>query len=346
MAIRWTSDRIQKQGVAAFVTNGSWIDGNADMGIRACLEKEFSSIHVLHLRGNARTSGDLRRSEGGNVFGSGSRAPVAVMILVKNPNATHEGCKIQYRDIGDYLAREEKLKILREARSIKGIRDWETITPNAHYDWIDQRSDAFAEFYPLGSEETKAGKADGAIFRLYSLGLATGRDAYIYNFSRDACAENARRMTQDYLAAISELDENPEITIDEAARYHSSSIKWSPELKNNLRRKIRTEFKENYIRKVAYRPFISTNCYANYTFIQRKYQMGRVFPDSSSENRVICATSVGSKKAFSALITDTLPDLELISKGQCFPRYQYPKPVDVSGAIRTTGLLNISGGGR
>ena len=164
MAIRWASDRIDKQGVIAFVTNGSWIDGNADSGIRACLAKEFSSIHVLHLRGNQRTQGEMSRREGGKVFGSGSRAPVAVMILVKNPNATHEGCEIRYHDIGDYLTREDKLEVLREAVSMKGISDWQTITPNVHYDWIDQRSEAYQHFYPLGTKEAKAGKANDTIY--------------------------------------------------------------------------------------------------------------------------------------------------------------------------------------
>ena len=102
------------------------------------------------------------------MFGGGSRAPVAIMILVKNPNATHDGCKIHYRDIGDYLTREQKLEALTEAVSIKGFSDWQAITPNKSYDWVDQRSDAFAEFYPLGTKEAKAGRADDAIFRLYS----------------------------------------------------------------------------------------------------------------------------------------------------------------------------------
>ena len=328
MAIRWASDRIKEQGVVAFVTNGSWIDGNADMGIRACLVEEFSSVHVLHLRGNQRTQGERSRREGGKVFGSGSRAPVAITILVKNPKAIYDGCKIQYSDIGDYFTREQKLEALQEAVSIKGFSNWETITPNKHYDWIDQRSDVFAQFYPLGTKEAKAGKANDAIFRLYSLGLATGRDAYIYNFSRDACAENAERMTQDYLAALSELDENLELTVNEVIQRHDLNIKWNRELENNLKRKKRTEFMDGYIRKAAYRPFIATNCYADYTFSQMKYQVDRIFPESFSENRVICATSVGSKKAFSAFMTDTLPDLELISKGQCFPRWRYPQPVD------------------
>ena len=191
-AIRWTSDRIREQGVIAFVTNGSWIKGNAESGVRACLAEEFSSIYVLNLRGDQRTQGEDSRREGGKVFGSGSRAPVAIAFLVKNPNATHDGCKIEYRNIGDYLTREEKLEILEEKVSIKGFSGWQTITPDKYHDWVDQRSEAFAKFYPMGTKGTKAGKADDAIFSLYSRGHVTGRDAYIYNFSRDACAENAQ----------------------------------------------------------------------------------------------------------------------------------------------------------
>ena len=149
MAIRWASDRIQKQGVVAFVTSSSWIDGNVEAGIRACLAQEFSSIHVLNLRGNQRTQGERSRREGGKVFGRGSRAPVAITIFVKNPNATHDGCKIHYRDIGDYLTREEKLEALREAVSIKGISDWQIITPDVHHDWIQQRNVSLKKVYGL-----------------------------------------------------------------------------------------------------------------------------------------------------------------------------------------------------
>ena len=336
MAIRWASDRIGEQGIIALVTNGSWIDGNSEVGIRACLEKEFSSVYVLHLRGDAYTSGERRRTEGGNVFGSGSRAPVAITILVKNPNAKHDGCKIQYRDIGDYLTSEEKLEALSRAVFIKGFSDWQTITPDKHHDWIGQRSEAFAQFYPLGSAEARAGKADDVIFKLYSLGLATGRDPYIYNFSRDTCAENAERMTQDYLAAISELKENSELMVNEAARRHSSYIKWNDDLKNKLQRKIQTKFDESHIQKIAYRPFLATNCYADYTFIQRRYQMSRIFPESSSENLVICVPGKGLSSPFSVLITNTATDLNFCEAGaQCFPRYEYPRQVNTTDTTST-----------
>ena len=339
IAIRWASDRIEGQGIVAFVTNGSWIDGNVDAGIRACLADEFSSIYVLHLRGNARTSGELRRSEGDNVFGLGSRAPVAITILVKNPNAAQDRCRILYRNIGDYLKREEKFTILRESALISGFNDWQEITPDEHHDWIGQRSAAFANFYPLGSKDVKAGGVDDAIFRLYSQGLNTSRDPYIYNFSQEACKENAQRMVQDYLAAIAEKEKDPQFTEDEAARRHSSNIKWNRELQNNLRRKIKNEFDEKFIRKVVYRPFIPTNCYADYIFAAMKYQIDQIFPDSSSENYAICVPNIGGKNPFSALMINVMPDLHFNETSQCFPRYRYPRPV--SGPDTMDGLPGI-----
>ena len=196
----------------------------------------------------------------------------------------------------------EKLERLRETGSISGFSDWEAISPDEYHDWIAQRSDAFANLYPMGSKDSKAGIADDAIFRLYSRGPATSRDAYIYNFSRDACTENARKMTQDYRAALCLMEENPELTVDIAASGHSSNLKWDRALKDNLKRKKRAEFDEEFICKALYRPFVATNCYADFTFVNCKYQIDRIFPKSSSENRVICVTGIGSTKQFSVLV--------------------------------------------
>ena len=341
MAIRWASDKIEKQGIIAFVTPASWIDGNVDAGIRACLPEEFSSIYALSLLGNARIYGKEGEYQGEGVFGNATQSPVAITILVKNPKADYNGCCIHYRDIGGTLKREKKLNELQEAVSISGFNDWKIITPNKHHDWIDQRSEAFAEFYPLGTKDSKAGKADNAIFKLYSNGYQTGKDAYIYNFSRDACAENARFMTEDYLAALSEfeatLKTSPELltnknalkaVVEEITQRHNSNIRWDRELKNNLKRKKKTEFDDNHIRQVLYRPFVTTNCYADYTFAQVKGQQDLIFPDGSSENQVISVLGTGSKIPFSAIMINTMPDRELISKGQGFPRWRYLKPVD------------------
>ena len=326
MAIRWASDRIGDEGIVAFVTNGSWIDGNADSGIRACLAEEFSSVYVLHLRGNARTSGELRRREGGNVFGQGSRAPVAITLLVRNPNTEHDGCRIYYRDIGDLLDCEDKLYRLTMAESISGIADWQTIEPDAYHDWINQRSEAFQTLYPVGSKEVKAGDADRAIFQLYSSGYKTSRDAYIYNFSRSACLENARKMVADYRAALKELENTPnaaQVDIDHIVRRHSSNTRWDLNLKNNLKSKKKVSYKRENVVKCQYRPFVKQHCYLEYVLVNSKYQMDRIFPFGVSGNRAICAVGMGSAKPFSVLMVDTMPDLELVSKSQCFPRYRY-----------------------
>lgn len=325
MAIRWASDRIDQQGVVALVTNGSWIGGNVDSGVRACFAEEFTSVYVMNLRGNARTSGELRRAEGDNVFGQGSRAPVAITILVRNPNASHEGCRINYRDIGDYLKREDKLKILREAGSISGIKDWQTIKPDRHHDWIGQRDEAFQSFYPIGSKETKAGKTNNAVFKLYSNGYKTGRDAYVYSFSHNNCAKNARNMVNDYLGALLELKgkRNHEVILDDVTRQYSSNLRWDDKLKQQVKRLLTTEFSKKYVRKVAYRPFVKQYLYADRTFSQRPGLTGSIFSTADTENFVICVTGIGSTKPFSTLMVDVMPDLELISKGQCFPRYRY-----------------------
>ena len=146
-------------------------------------------------------------------------------------------------------------------------------------------------------------------------------------------------MTQDYLSAMSELEENPELAANEVARQYTANVQWDRELENNLSRGRTTEFDENYIRKTAYRPFVKMNCYADYTFANCKYQQDLIFPENSSENRVICVPGIGSKKAFSVIMTDTMPDLGLNNASQCFPRWQYPKPADNQN---TTDLLQES----
>ena len=333
MAIRWASDRIGDQGVVAFVTNGSWIDRNVDSGLRACLAKEFSSVHVLNLRGHTWKGGERGRAEGGPVFGQGSSATVAIVVLVRNPEAAHEGCRILYRDIGDYLKREEKLKILREAGSIAGIEDWRTITPDQHHDWIGQRSEAFQRFLPMGSKAAKAGKTDETIFKLFSNGYKTGRDSYVYNFSRDACAVNARKMVGDYLGAMKVREEQPEYSVDEAAQLHSKHLRWDQGLKDSLRRRTTVEYSDEQARTVQYRPFVKQYLYGDFRFGQRKYQQGSIFPSADSKNLAICVPGVGSNKPFSVLMADTMPDIQLMFNGQCFPRYRYQKKADKQGEL-------------
>ena len=329
MAIRWASDRLGEQGIVAFVTSGKWIDGNVDSGLRSCLAKEFSSIYTLNLRGNQRTQGELSRREGGKIFGQGSRAPVAITILVRNPNSRHEGCRILYHDIGDYLKREEKLAILRETGSKAGVTDWHEITPDQHHDWIGQRDEGFKKLYPMGSKEAKARRVDETVFVLFSQGYQTVGDAYLYNFSHEACAENARKMVTDYMSALQIRKKDPEDTIDDIANRHSTNIKWNRTLKNSLRRMKPIAYSQNNIRTAPYRPFIKQFLYADPALSHLPSIKRTMFPAAESKNRAICVPGIGSTKPFTALMVDSMPDLNFNEAGaQCFPRYRYEPPED------------------
>ena len=288
-AIRWASDRIGDRGVVALVTNGSWIDGNVDSGVRACLVEEFSSIYVMNLRGNARTSGDLRRAEGDNIFGQGSRAPVAITILLRNPDASHEGCRIFYRDIGGYLKRGEKLAILNDAGSIAGVDEWQTITPDKHNDWVGQRDESFQALYAMGTKAAKAGKEDDSIFKLFSSGYKTGRDAYLYNFSESACASNAQAMVDEYRSALAVRDEHPEYTVGDVAKKYSNNTKWDQGLRRRLARREKIQYTAQKVYPVQYRPFIKQHGYVDHRVSWSKYQQDSIFPALFHESGPILA---------------------------------------------------------
>lgn len=335
MAFRWASDRIREKGIIAFVSNNSWIDSRIGEGIRACFELEFSSIYVLNLRGNARLSGDQGRREGGNVFGNRLRSPVAITILVKNSDVTNDDCSIYYKDIGDNLTREQKLETLRNAESISGIDNWQTIIPDRYNDWIQQRSEIFNQFYSIGSRATRTEPTEEAIFNSFSRGLITSRNTSVYNFSHYLCAYNALRMTQEYNAAVFDLGVNPRLNIEEVTRRYQQYIRWDRNLENSLSRRLTVDFDENNIRKVAYRPFVKMNSYVDNIFVQRRYQMARIFPSPSSHNHVICLPSIVSRHPFSILMTDSIPDMFFNDMCQCFPRYQYSENADTPSSIRS-----------
>ena len=182
-AIRWATDRIGERGIVCFVTNGSFIDSGSADGLRKALADEFSAIWCLNLRGNQRTKGEESRREGGKIFGQGSRAPIAITLLVKDPD-DNDPTIISYHDIGDYLSREEKLARLAAFGDVTAV-PWIDVVPNEAGDWINQRSELFETFSPLGD---KRSTGDKAVFSGYSLGVVSGRDAWVYNFSLPPCS--------------------------------------------------------------------------------------------------------------------------------------------------------------
>ncbi len=321
MAIRWSSDRIGKQGVVAFVTNGSWITGNADSGVRACLAKEFSSIWVLDLRGNQRTQGERSRQEGGKVFGQGSRAPVSITLLVRNQEASHEDCRILYCDIGDYLKREEKLDILSKGESVRGIDGWIRVKPDRHYDWLNQRDSGFQEFFPIGTKESKTGQSTSSIFKLFSNGYKTSLDAYLYNFSWDDCYDNSYYAIEDYRKGVEMIEDG--CRIEEVVKECSKHVRWHRELKKKATKGVDAFHSEVNIMPALYRPFVKQMLYKDDTLATAPGLTRFIFPNRNSLNHAICVTGVSSGTPFSSLMVDTFPDVGFMAATQCFPRYRY-----------------------
>ncbi|WP_273782920.1 type ISP restriction/modification enzyme [Bartonella sp. ML69XJBT] len=330
-AIRWASDRIKDCGVIGFVTNAGFISGHSLNGLRKCLVEEFSSLYIFHLRGNARTSGEQRKKESGGIFGEGSRAPIAISILVKNPESQQQG-KIYFYDIGDYLTRKEKLTIIESLGSIDGItrskQGWQIITPDKHGDWLDQRDDSFNAFLALGYKK----EYDKKLFKTYSCGISTSRDAWASNASYEALSQNMHNMITFYKSEMERFDESyPRAdrkaranAVDNFVNSDAKKISWSSSLKEELVRGKFAEFESNCLVQSLYRPFTRQWLYYNRIFNHRVFQMPHIFPMGKAvENRVIQITGIGIKNNFSVLMSKVLPDSNMMNASQCFPRYLY-----------------------
>ncbi|MCC6681133.1 MAG: DEAD/DEAH box helicase [Phycisphaeraceae bacterium] len=339
-AIRWASDRINGKGVIGFVTNGYFIDGNAMDGVRACLTDEFQTVHVFNLRGNARTSGELRKMEAGNVFGGGGRIPIAITLLVKNPTKKSPAT-IRYHDIGDYLSRDEKLAIVKGFSSVSGIekaKKWTTLTPNDDHDWINQRDPGFEKFVPIGDKEDAA----SSIFAQYSGGLKTNRDTWCYAFSQAALAANMSRMLKFYAQQVEDFRRVAETTAakdrlnaaQEFINTDSTKIQWSRGLVADLSRFTERKFNKSVIRLGHYRPFCKQWAYFDRYLNDMVYRLPMLFPNPGAKNIAICTTAAGNRESFSVLISDLIPDVHMSDKSgasQCFPLYLYEKADESSG---------------
>ena len=321
-AIRWASDRVGTCGIIGFVTNAGFLESNTADGLRKCLAEEFSSIYVFHLRGNQRTQGEQSRKEGGKIFGSGSRAPIAITLLVKNPQAGQEG-QIHWHDIGDYLTQAEKLVIVSNFKSVAGItvsRSWHSIVPDEHNDWTKQRDVSFEQFIRIGDKKEKT---DQTVFENYSLGLGTNRDAWCFNFSKATLAANIASTINFYNSEVKRHQvERPE-SLTNFVSNDPTKIAWSSSLLPKVGKHIVANFGPAKIIPGYYRPFQKSWVYFDQMFNHRVGQMMKLFPDSSAKNIVIQVNSNFRGDGMIVLISDVLPDLHCNGDSQCFPLYLY-----------------------
>lgn len=322
-AFRWASDRLTDTngGIIAFVSNAGWLDGNGMDGFRKCLADEFSSIYVFNLRGNCRTSGETRRKEGGNVFGLGSRTPIAITILVKSPGKTGQA-SIFYHDIGDYIPQTDKLKLIKELGSIcNPAMELSSITPNEGGDWINQRNDLFKTFTASFDDKNRK-----SLWAIKPIGVATNRDSWVYSFRHDILEKNINRTIEFYNSQVDKYQtEGQGRDVEDVVEADPNIIKWTRGLRNDARRGKKFGFDARKIAVALYRPFTKQYLYNDASLIECPGIFDRIFPTPQTRNLVICCSGIGVTKEFSCIITDIIPDLELIGKSQCFPLYYYEK---------------------
>lgn len=336
-AFRWATDRLGDNGIIGFVSNGSYLDSVALDGFRECLLEEFNHIYVFNLRGDQRTLGETSRREGGKIFGSGSRTPVAITILVKRKGVKKDRF-IRYHDIGDYLSREQKLAIISEFGDISAIK-WSFITPNENNDWINQRNQSYINFVALGDKKKQ--EQISIYLDNYASGLSTNRDVWLYSYSAEQAMTHAEQMIAFYnserercFAELKQQNEQGLISVDDkkAAETYllnirsndATKISWSRGL-FNLFCKGETIENNGVIRPVAYRPFCKKHIMYNKRIIEMPSKWDSIIPDDTFENLVICISGAPIKKNFSVLLTNTIQDLNFMEHSICFPMYMYDR---------------------
>ncbi|ROZ81552.1 DEAD/DEAH box helicase [Pseudomonas neustonica] len=332
-SIRWASDRIGDAGIIGFVTNAGFVEANTADGLRKCLADEFSSLYVFHLRGNQRTSGETSRKEGGKIFGSGSRAPIAISLLVKNPDAQAQG-QIYFHDIGDYLSREDKLEKIVSYASVAGIPSWQHVVPDAHGDWLKQRDSSFDQFIVLGDKKSNAPK----IFDNYSGGVQTNRDAWVFNYSKASLIQNVSRLIEKYSSELRRFNAahsvSERLTRETAAAgfldKDATLISWSRSLRNDAIKNKLLSFNAAPITVSTYRPFTKQWMYFDRRLNEMVLQMPRLFPVPSAPNLIITFKERWNGVGQFALITNSILEQQTDGGAQCFPLYLYDETAQAS----------------
>ena len=328
-AVRWASDRVQTGdgGIVGFVTNCGFLDGKSFDGFRKVLAKEFHEIYVYDLRGNQRTSGETSQREGGKVFGSGSRAGVAVLLLVRRPNPMTESATIYYHDIGDYLTREQKLATV--GRVTFNEIDWIDIIPNRQSDWINQRSDEYLNLRPVAVIQSEpAIPSMKPLFEHSSYGVKTNRDLWVYNSSNETLRDLMECQVEFYNEQVKALEKGADRVVRDTSRF-----RWDGTAEHRAKRGILTGVPPSGFHTAVYRPFFRQRLYMDRVLNNSVYQMPTFFPTPSTHNSAILLErglrAAGRSPAVIAV--DTVPD-NAAGAGpagracQVLPRYTYEEP--------------------
>jgi predicted helicase len=320
-AIRWATDRLGEEGIVAFVSNNSFLDQIAFDGARKNLMKDFQSIYVLDLGGNVRKNPKLSGTTH-NVFGIQVGVSIEFFVRRKAPAKTKQPASIQYANVDAFWRKEEKFRFLSSHDDIRKI-DWRTLEPDRKNTWLTEglRED-FEGFVPLGDKERSSTLSD-TVFKLYSLGINTNRDAWAYNFGKTALIHNVRQSIDFYNEEVGRyVHAGKPSDLDSFVRYDEGRISWSRDLKQDLKRGRTADFKADNVRMSMYRPFCQQYLFFDRVFNEEVYLFHQIFPSRDSENIVIWE-KIGTETPHYTLAVNMIPNLMPQGGSQCFPFYTY-----------------------
>ena len=319
-AFRWASDRIGDTGLITFVSNNGFIDALAFDGVRKCLARDFASVYHVDMKGDARTSGEQRRREGGNIFQDAIRVRVGITVLVKKPKDANHADDVRIYSVDDYWTYEQKERFLEDHNSIGAI-SWVRVQTDSKGRWPTGNLNVdFDDFLELGGSE------EGSIFAKNSRGVATCRDAWAYNFDAKELAQNISKTVEFYNSEVNRwLRGTKNEDVDSFVKYDDTKISWSRDLKADLERGRYAEFRPEGIRKSLYRPFTASTLYFDRLLNEEVYGQPSIFPSvaTESENVAILVTA-HSQIPFSSQAANCLPCLDVGGRPtQVFPFYTY-----------------------
>jgi predicted helicase len=320
---RWATDRLEERdGIVCFVSNNSFLEGIAFDSFRKHWAADFTHIYHLDLGGNARKLG------GGNVFEI--MVGVGITVLIRNRASMkpeHQNTTIFYSKLDNHQSSVAKLTSLAVKKSILGI-EWQQLQPDENYNWLTEGlRPEFVTFLPLCSREVKLSQIESvpAIIRTYGVGVKTNRDTWAYDFDRQALVKRIEQFIEDYNAEVSRwLRGGRPKDIDNFVHY--DKVKWSRNLKRDLRNERYTIFEASNFRRSLYRPFTRMWLYFADMVVDERGLSGLFFPtpDTEAENIAICVAGRGDRKGFGCLATNLIPGFDLaFEKAQAFPFYTY-----------------------
>ncbi len=306
---RWAMDRIDKNGVIAFITNNSFIDGRDSDGFRKVISNEFDYAYIIDLGGNIRElSGKdgIFLNEKHTIFGVSAMVGISIMWLIKDDSAEHKQCMIYYLHPTDIRAiRDEKIEYLL-SHKIPQI-PFEHIIPDSQNNWINLVENNWDDMIPVVERKSKNKANPNSIFSLFSTGIMAGRDEWIVSHSIDDVDTKMKFFIDVYSKTDNVLD---------------TTIKWSRNLKRRHSKSLVEEFDSKRARQFFYRPYSEFFLYHSDLFVD---ESGFMFSIFSGLNASICVSGIGGKKPFQSLITNGITCYDYLEKTQCLPLYRYDR---------------------